>query len=279
MSRNYALLRYLADSQPGPAWRQTVREMGLPLLFHYRQSPRPLITKAPGGKVSATDPALEVSGMVYLVTDGEGHLRSFRAVPAELESAPPRRAGAFDWQPAFAEAGLDFGRFKAADPRWIPSDPFDARAEWTGTMPQLPEMPLTVTAAAFRGKLVHFRVLGPWSKPERMEAVSPSRAAGIAKTTLAVTLLAMIVASSLLRPAQPAPGPRRPRRRACALRRSSRLWAPWNTSSTDGWWATWPRGCSAPSCPALASPWPTVRSSGSSTWRSSPTCAGACRSC
>ncbi len=121
---------------------------------------------------------------------------AFERCRAELESAPPAATEAFDWRPAFAEAGLDYGRFQPADPRWIPSDPFDMRAEWTGSMAQCPEIPLTVSAAAFRGRLVHFRVLGPWSKPERMEPVPLSPGLAIGNTTLAVTLLIMLVGSA-----------------------------------------------------------------------------------
>ncbi len=196
LSRDYSLLHYLADKLPGPVWRRRIHELGVPILFHYRQSPRPLVTNAAGGRVSANDPALEVSGMVYLVTDAEGRLRSFRAVPAEVESAPPKAPEAFDWSAAFVEAGLDASRFQPAYPRWIPSEPFDGRAEWTGIIPQLPEAPLTVSAAAFRGKLVQFRVLGPWSRPERMEAASRGPGQRIAGTTLVMFVLAGIATSS-----------------------------------------------------------------------------------
>jgi hypothetical protein len=116
-------------------------------------------------------------------------------VPDQVESGPPTAPGEFDWSPAFAEAGLDPGSFRPADPRWIPSEPFDLRAEWTGTAPRLPDTPLTVSAAAFRGRLTHFRVLGPWSKPERMEEAPISRALRIARTTLAGGILIIIVTS------------------------------------------------------------------------------------
>ena len=195
LSRDSPVLGYLADQMPGPVWRRSIRELGVPILFQYRQSPRPLVTTTPGGRVSANDPALEVSGMVYLVTDSEGRLRSFRAVPPEMETAPPHAPEAFDWRPAFAEAGLDQERFQPAAPRWIPSEPFDVRAEWTGTIPQLPDTPLTVSAGAFRGKLVDFRVLGPWSKPERMESPPRSLTRRIGDATFGTTILAMLAAS------------------------------------------------------------------------------------
>jgi Protein kinase domain len=195
LSRDSRVIHYLADTLPGPVWRRIIRELGLPILFHYRQSPRPLVTIAPGGKVSPDDPALEVSGMVYLVTDSQGHLRSFRAVPPEVESAPPDAPKVFDWAPVFAEAGLDFGAFRSAEPRWIPSEPFDVRAEWTGSIPELPETPLTVSAGAFRGKLVQFQVLGPWSRPERMSSPSRDVAQRMGNATLAAGLLAMLLTS------------------------------------------------------------------------------------
>jgi len=84
-----------------------------------------------------------------------------------LESAGAP-AVAPDWKPLFAAAGLDFARFSAAAPRWLPSEPFDTRADWEGAYASNPDAPIHVAAAGHRGRPVFFQVIGPWSRPDRV---------------------------------------------------------------------------------------------------------------
>src|SRR3990172_7703710 len=173
MERESAKLRYLASHLPAPGWRETYADLGPPMLFGYRHSPHSLV--AFGDRVTASNPPMEIPGMVSVVTDTQGQLRRFRAVPPHTEVSPNAPA-AFDWAPLFSEAGLDPARFEKREPAWVPPSPFDERAEWTGTAPELPDVPLTVSAAAFRGKLVHFELRGPWSQPEGINSLgSPDR--------------------------------------------------------------------------------------------------------
>ncbi len=195
LERDYGPLRYLADHMPAPGWRKMYRDLGPPVLFGYRQSPRPLVALG-FDDVDAGNPPLEVSGMVNVVTDGLGRLRRFHAVPAQIESGTSSPAE-FDWAGAFTEAGLDPARFQKVEPKWIPATPFDARGEWTGSIPELPDVPLTVTAAAFRGKLIYFELLGPWSRPSRMEAHVTSIGARIGQVTIAAVVLVLSLAAFL----------------------------------------------------------------------------------
>ena len=87
------------------------------------------------------------------------------------------RLSAPDWKPLFAAAGLDFDRFSPSPPRWLPSEPFDTRADWDGAYASSPDVPIHVAAAAWRGRPVSFEVLGPWNLPERMQ--EQAQAAGL----------------------------------------------------------------------------------------------------
>jgi hypothetical protein len=64
----------------------------------------------------------------------------------------------------FVLAGLDLARFTPAQPAWTPETPSDVRAAWTGTYPGAPEDTLRVEAAAYQGRTVFFKVIGPWSR-------------------------------------------------------------------------------------------------------------------
>jgi serine/threonine-protein kinase len=193
LRRDYDPMRYLADRQPSQQWRRALRDVGSPVLFKYRQSPRPMVTRSFDGTLVEADPPYEVSGMVYLATDAQGRLREFRAVPPQVETEKVLSTAEFDWSRVFTEAGLDAARFQRVEPQWLPASPFDARAEWTGSIAELPDISLRVSAAAFRGKLVHFQILGPWSKPERMEAPRQFTGLLIAQTTLVIMLMALFI--------------------------------------------------------------------------------------
>ncbi|MCL5286380.1 MAG: protein kinase [Acidobacteria bacterium] len=194
IDRDYDPMRYLASNKPAPGWRKLYRDLGPPMTFGYRQSPRPLA--APGAvDVRADTPPLDVSGMVNVYTDTQGHLRGFRAVPPQIEPEKKTAAAEFDWASVFTEAGLDPARFQKTEPKWIPAVPFDTRAEWTGSIPEIPDLPLTVSAAAFRGKLVSFEIRGPWSKPERMEAPNTPLGLRIGQMTLTSMFVGLGIAA------------------------------------------------------------------------------------
>jgi predicted Ser/Thr protein kinase len=164
-------LSYRAAHEPSTRWwRSLARTEPHPWWFWHRQSPRFLVPENPFAApvIRPTDPPLEVSGMVNLAMDARGNLMRLRAVPPEVDKAGGP-AAAPDWQPLFAAAGLDLARFAPSAPRWLPSEPFDARADWDGAYASSPGVPIHVTAASWRGKPVSFEVLGPWSLPRRMQ--------------------------------------------------------------------------------------------------------------
>ena len=172
--RQYDYLSYRARHEPSTQWWPSLaRTDPHPWWFWHRESPRFLVPENPYGDpaIRPTDPPLEVSGMVNLALDARGNLMRLRVVPPQVESPGDSAASpiAPDWKPLFAAAGLEFGRFTSAPPRWLPSEPFDARADWDGAFASRPDVPIHVTAASRHGKPIFFEVLGPWSLPLRMQ--------------------------------------------------------------------------------------------------------------
>ena len=67
-----------------------------------------------------------------------------------------------DWTVALTEAGIDSKSLSEASPRFLPVVGFDRRADWDVARGG---ESLHVSAAAYRGKPVFFRVAGPWWTP------------------------------------------------------------------------------------------------------------------
>ena len=158
------------DKSPG-RWKQRLGSRQPPVVtFWYRESPRPLEPEAfGGGTVDPGDPPPIVSGMVSVRLDPQGRLVEFHAMPPQIDKTsgdmPPP-----DWKRLFDAAGLDITRFSTATPQWTPLGICDARAAWTGVLSNGPPDPVRVEAAAWHGKPVYFQIVGPWTRPERMQA-------------------------------------------------------------------------------------------------------------
>jgi serine/threonine-protein kinase len=164
-------LQYVEKTDKSPArWERRLGHTEPPaIVFWYRESPRPLQPDAfGGGSVTPNDPPPIVSGMLSVSLDPQGRLVEFDAVPPQVDKSssevPPP-----DWKRLFDAAGLDMSQFSAATPQWTPLGICDARAAWTGAFPGEPSTPVRVEAAAWRGKPVYFQIVGPWTRPERMQ--------------------------------------------------------------------------------------------------------------
>ncbi len=185
-------LRWRAERLPSP---QRIRELGSinpdPMGFYYRQSPFPLATISPDGNVTASDPPMELSGMVNVMVDGRGRLRFFSAVAPQFEdavtAAPPP-----DWTALFTEAGLDINAFRPAEPKWTPHVPFDVHKAWEGPLGSYPNETFVITAAAWRGKPVWFATSDPWDRPMRQEA-QPVPLAGRIATFASIGLVSLLL--------------------------------------------------------------------------------------
>jgi predicted Ser/Thr protein kinase len=169
---SHGYLNYLNTHKPsGTDWNKIANSQPAPIVFWYRESPRPLVTEdfQGQGQVSLGDPPMQISGMVSVLLDPSGRLVYLEAVPPQLENQPamPKPLNA---APLFTAAGLDLAQFKPAEPQWNPLAPIDSRAAWTGIFPGRPENPIRVEAASWRGKPVYFQIVGPWTQPTRMQA-------------------------------------------------------------------------------------------------------------
>jgi len=189
-----------ANEQQKPADVRAQLAKGQPpfIAFWYRQSPRYLTPVDPNGQVDPGDPPREVSGMVGVWLDSQGRLLRFAAVPPQVDdTAAHPSAASPDPAALFSAAGLDLARFTATVPKWTPLAVCDARAAWTGSWPDAPTLPLRVEAAWWRAKPVDFRLIGPWTVPERMQEssqLSGQKAVG----WIIISLIAALFAVALL---------------------------------------------------------------------------------
>jgi serine/threonine-protein kinase len=149
--------------------RDQVRKGRPPVvLFWYRESPVPLRTSdfQTGGRVTPSDPAPVVPGMIEVVLDPMGRLRGFSVVPPEADKgaaiAPPT-----DWSPLFREAALDPATFTAATSEWTPPSFADTRVAWVGSYPEMPGTRVRLEAASLGGRIVYFRTIEPWTEHTR----------------------------------------------------------------------------------------------------------------
>ena len=167
--------------------------------FWYRESPRPM---QPGqffkdnmnvGMVTSNDPAMAVSGMTLVWMTTQGNLEEFEAVPPQVEDAHEGAVPAPDWNALFAAAGLDQSRWTPAQPLWTPATYADTRAAWTGTRAEHPETPLRIEAAGYRGRVVAFEIIGPWTRADRMEPYRETKGQQISSAIVILLFVGVVV--------------------------------------------------------------------------------------
>jgi serine/threonine-protein kinase len=179
-------------------WRPMRQGFEPGVLFWYRASDQALVPRIflgfslGGGRVTPSDPPPMRVGDRRLWLDTLGRLTRYEAVPPQVEDAPPATVPVPDWTVLFTAAGLDRARFTEATPTWVPLAMADARAAWTGTRAETPDTPLRLEAAAWRGRPVFFRVIGPWTRPERQEPAAGGAGADIATTAGFVIVFALV---------------------------------------------------------------------------------------
>ncbi len=161
------------------------------VLFTFRQSTRPLQPWNEERRIQTEDPPLDAPGMSRVTVDASGRLVEFIAVPPARDPAMPHRV---DWTTSFREASLDPADFRDGRPVWSAPVDVDERHAWDGAIPQQKDIPLHIEAGAHRGKLVWFRVYGPWDQPPPLTD-SPrkllNRLADWANTILSIGVLAI----------------------------------------------------------------------------------------
>jgi len=175
-------------------------------VFWYRGSPRPLHSHSSSpdepilGSVWTDDPALDVSGMTLVQLNPRGRLTQLVAVPPQVEKPPgaePSPHGAPEWALLFSAAGLDLSKWPPAQPMWTPPVYSNARAAWTGSLAERPDLPMRIEAAAYHGKPVYFELVGPWTRPERMQPYQPTGAERLSFVMFIVLSLSVLAASAM----------------------------------------------------------------------------------
>ncbi len=189
-------IRYL--QQTGKRWSGLASGAMPVMTFWYRQSPRYLEpTRFGGSRVNLGDPPANISNMVSLILDSKAHLIDFYAVPPQIDSSPGT-TGPPNWPGLFAAAGLDISRFAPAEPIWTPLAVTDARAAWTGSRSETPDIKLRVEAAAWKGHPVFFKVIAPWTRASRMDAYRMSTGEKFVQFLIVSLALCVLTAASLL---------------------------------------------------------------------------------
>ena len=180
-------------TRQGVATRQDRRrwfEAEPPLRLGYRESPLPLIAP-PDGEVTEERPAPVVSGMIEAWVNSKGELRTFRAVPPQVDASTA--AQAIDPQIISRAIGFDLSKWQETAPRYTPLYAFDWLKAWKGRHPTLP-LDVTVQASAWRGRITEVQVIWPWTKagrvPEsRQTSFDNSRLTLIEKATSGLVIL------------------------------------------------------------------------------------------
>jgi hypothetical protein len=191
-------LAWLAATDHRPhRWSRLAAGRPAALIYWYRTSPRDLVPRQLALTVTPNDPPPNDTNMHTVVLDTQGRLVQFNSVPPQLDPAEGPGSPA-PWPLLFAEAGLDAGTFSAVTPQWTPRDFADTRAAWEGPLPEEPKTRIRVEAASYRGRPVSFTIVGPWSRPTRMEPPQRSMMNSVGNTVLTVLWIVLFVGALLL---------------------------------------------------------------------------------
>jgi hypothetical protein len=174
-------------------WERLRRNWPPSLLFWYRESDQPLEWQSFFSRwVTRTDPPPITPGMKQISLDPSGRLVAFDAVPDQVESGVVQ--GSVGWRPLFSAAALDLSQFKPVPPQWVPPAFADSRAAWEGKYPS--GEPLRLEAAAYRGKLVYFQMIGPWTRPAQIHQDPLTKGRKIARGVY-ISIFAMVCIGGL----------------------------------------------------------------------------------
>jgi serine/threonine protein kinase len=155
-------LRYAERNEP--SWlRQLATSQPATIYFWYRQSPGYLIPRTHlAVRANESDPPETFPGMATVYLDPKGRLIEFHAVPPQKDEAA-QAAIAPNWSSLFEAAGFNQSDFKSTTSTWVPPVNSDSRAAWEGKLPNQTQIPIRIEAAAYAGKPVFFKIIGPWN--------------------------------------------------------------------------------------------------------------------
>jgi len=154
-----------AHGRGGDGWRELTAGRPAVVAFWYRTSRFPIVPLSQINPITSTDPPMQTAGMVRVVVDTQARLLALEAVPPQVEG-PAGTAPPVDWSRLFAAAGLDQSTFTEQAPSRTPASYADERKAWKGLLTGT-DVPVTVEAAAYRGKPVQFTIVMPWTRALR----------------------------------------------------------------------------------------------------------------
>jgi DNA-binding winged helix-turn-helix (wHTH) protein len=192
---NADYLLFAARQEDWPARRASFAVQRPPVVFFwYRESPVPLTDFYSVSAPERLDRSTLKVGSLEVLLDSEGRLMEYRSQPSEAasDSQPSPQPG---WKGIFAEAGLDPARFTAVTPVVTPESAFDMQEAWIGSWDSNSKDSLRVETASYRGKPVLFRIIGPWTSPDRQ---SGSSLGWFSSATFLWFLVALPVGAGLL---------------------------------------------------------------------------------
>ena len=190
---------WIARTDPGSRrWDRLASGSPPALVYWYRTSRRDLVPRQLALRVSPNDPAPNDTDMHMVVLDTRGRLVQFNSVPPQFDPAPADAARSAPWPQLFDAAGLSLASFTPVPPQWTPRDFADARAAWEGPFPDQSQLRVRVEASAYRNRAVSFNIIGPWSRPTRMQPLTRSTMDRIAFAALTMAGGLLIVGAVFL---------------------------------------------------------------------------------
>ncbi len=157
-------IKYIKETdQSLDRWQKLATGQPATVRFLYRTSPDPIVPLS-DRKITSSDPQNTLPGMAEIILDTKGRMVFFGGVPARFDE-PEAITAELDWAAVFKEAGFDIAKFQPVDPQWTPPVAFDDRRAFSGNYPDSGDIAIRIEAAAYRGKLVRFEIVEPWTKP------------------------------------------------------------------------------------------------------------------
>jgi len=168
------------------------------LLYWYRTSPRTMVPRQLALRVMPNDPVPNDSGMHMIVLDMRGRLVQLNSVPPQFDPSPSDAGREPPWPQLFEAAGLSLPAFSKVEPQWAPRDFADTRAAWEGPFHDQPQLKVRVEAAAYRSQPVSFNIVGPWSRPTRMQPQQRSMIDMVAAAIFTIGSILLLVGAAVL---------------------------------------------------------------------------------
>lgn len=167
------------------------------VFFIYRQSPQHLVSENTYGVVTYREPPADTPGMADVTLDRLGRLVRFTGVRGASTTTSPALQR-FDWSEAFAEAGIDSSRLKAAEATWTPPVTFDSLSAWDVARSDRPSDFFRITLASWQGRPVLFDIRQPPEPAASQQAARDVSTRPTPQLTLITLTIAALVGASIL---------------------------------------------------------------------------------